>query len=276
MHNNAPTLEEVMQRLANENTKDGSPGHDMGLAYVVAKNVIRLFSIVPRVLFLRSQFGERYMQAYHVAGSWFIVAFAVAGASLSSIRMPWAAETEPGSAGVTFLGVLFLAVFSTMLGLRFFGVLRRRWANDFSVHSYSEGMPWWLWRKLNLAPALVGLVIEPAIILIAGYVLGHVLGLPMLQFLAWVVAVAHFAEQQIIAAQERAMLLDTADNIIEQRMARERLDRVQDGPASPAPAVAVPVADQQALQQQLEAARAQAAAAYPAPEAAPAAQAGGE
>jgi hypothetical protein len=112
---------------------------------------------------------------------------------------------------------------------------------------------------------LVGLVIEPAIILTAGYVLGHVLGLPMLQFLAWAVAVAHFAEQQIIAAQERAMLLDAADNLIEQRMARDRLDRVQHGPATPAPAVAVPMADQQALRQQLEAARTQAAVAYTPP-----------
>jgi hypothetical protein len=244
-----------MQRLAAEN-KD-TPDHQMGLAWVMARNAIRLFSIIPRVLCLRSRFGERYMQAYHVAGSWGIVAFAAVGASLSGVETPFG---DPPSRAAPVVGVLFLVLYSLMLGLRYFGVLRRRLRGEFTVHSYSEGAPWPLWQKLRIPVPVVGLVIEPLIILLAGYLLGHVLELPMLQFLAWVVGLAHFIEQQIIAAQERARLLDAADNLIEQRLAQERLGLIRAG-ARPAPTQPqVPAPDQQALQHLMQQTRAAAAA----------------
>lgn len=255
MPNNAPTLEDVMQRLANE--KEESPGRDMGLSWVIAKNLLRLFSIIFRVLFLRSRFGERYMQAYHVAGSWFIVAFVVAGTSLSSVELPWAG----GSANVTTIGVLFLVAYSAMLALRYYGVLRRRWANDFSQHSYSEGSSWELWRKLRLSPSLIGLVIEPLLVVSVGSVLGYALEFPALRVLAWVGAIAHFVEQNIIGAQERAKLLDAADNLIEQRLAEERLGKVRGGQQPTRALVHHPVADQAALRRELEQVRAQATAA---------------
>ena len=253
LHNNAPSLEEVMQRLANEG-ESSTPGHDMGVTWVLAKNILRIFSLIPRVLFLRSQFGERYMQAYHVLGSWAVVCFACIGASVAGIGMPWG----EGAVSVTSFSIVFLVAYTVMLGLRYFGVLRRKWRNEFGVHSFAEGLPWKLWLKLRLSPALIGLVIEPLILVALGYLLGHLLELPALEFLAWLGATAHFAEQNIILAQERAKLLDAADNIIEKRMAEERLGLVH-GHARPAPAIAAPAADQHALQLELAAVRSHAA-----------------
>src|SRR5207253_1044326 len=113
---------------------------------------LRIFSLIPRVLFLRSQFGERYMQAYHVLGSWMVVCFACVGASVAGIGLPWGG----GALSVTAFSIVFLVVYSVMLALRYFGVLRRKWRNDFQIHSYSEGKPWKLWLKLRLSPALIG------------------------------------------------------------------------------------------------------------------------
>ncbi len=255
LHTNAPTLDEVMQRLANGDKEN--PDHDWGLSWVIARNAIRLFSLIPRVLFLRSRFGERYMQAYHVAGSWCIAAFAAVGAALSGVSTPW--NNGPRSSS-PFVGALFLFAYTVMLGLRFFGVVRRRRRNDFSVHSYSEGEAWSVWERLGVPPNVVGMVIEPAIILMVGYALGHAFELPTLQFLTWVCAIAHFAEQQIVAAKERARLLDAADSLIDQRMAEERLAIIRAGASVPLQQPPVAAPDQAALQNLLAQTRADAKA----------------
>jgi hypothetical protein len=260
LRNNAPSLEEVMQRLAADN-KD-APDHDWGLTYVIARNIIRLFSIIPRVLFLRRHFGERYMQAYHVVGTWFIAAFAAFGTALSSLATPW--DTGAPRSG-SVVGFLFLLVFTVMLGVRYSEVLRRKMRNELTVHSYSEGEAWAVWQKLRVPPNVVGMVIEPVLILAVGYLLGRVLELPSMQLLAVITAVAHFVEQQIVAAQERARLLDVADALIEQRMAEERLAIVQAGPRRAPARAHVAGADQQELQQLLNQTRAQAAGADPRP-----------
>jgi hypothetical protein len=195
-------------------------GDDDGIAYVIARNVVRVFSVFA-VVFLRARLGERYLTSFHVLGSLLLSSIFLLGAYLSSLSPFAKPSAESTSAASLALFVLYVAVLSSRYG----GILWRRWCGNFTVHSRSDGVPWPVYRWLKLPFPLVGLIFEPVLVFGVGLTLGNLLDSAGVTLFFAFGALGHFVEQQLIAQAVRDKLLDISDARHEQQeyeaMARE-------------------------------------------------------
>lgn len=197
-------------------------GEDLGLSYVIARNIFRIFSVFA-IVFLRSRLGERYLTSFHVAGSLILAGVFLFGAFL--VAAPW---SNHGQGGFGTALALFLA-YTAALACRYGGVLYRRLRNDFSVHSRSDGNPWPLYRWLGVPFPLVGLLIEPVLVFGIGLVLSDALDSMGARLFFCLGAIGHFIEQQLIAQAVRDKLLDIADAHHEQQEYEAMAHRVAGG-----------------------------------------------
>ncbi|HVY29684.1 MAG TPA: hypothetical protein VHB79_24155 [Polyangiaceae bacterium] len=211
-----PSLEGAMTTAAEK-------GDDTGTAYVIARNIIRVFSVFA-VVFLRSRLGERYLTAFHVVGSLALAGVFLVGAYVLGTN-PFGTTSSGPSSAALMLFVLYVVVLSARYG----GIAWRRWRDDFSVHSRSDGDQWPLYRWLKLPFPLVALVVEPLLILVVGFVLASVFDAGSVGLFFLFGAVGHVVEQQLIAQAMRDKLLDIADAKHEQREYEVMAARVANG-----------------------------------------------
>jgi hypothetical protein len=190
-------------------------GEDTGMAYVITRNVIRVLSVFG-VVFLRSRLGERYLTSFHVVGSLLLAGVVLVGAYASAGNGDHAALA------------LFLLYVAVLIG-RYGGILRRRWRDDFTVHSRSDGNPWPVYRWLRVPFSLIGQLCEPLLILTVGAAVSSTTESGGIGLFFLFGALGHAIEQQLIAQAMRDKLLDVADARHEQREYEAMATRIASG-----------------------------------------------
>ena len=234
---------------------DGATNPFSPLLFVIQR-ILSYFAVIPAVFGLRSKFGERYLgpdvAVFSTCIVWGITWIVGLGGLFSA---DYSQYNQEGDIGVdNFLLAGLLGGFYTIMALVRFGAVMKRWyRDDFTVHSYSDGLPWAVWDSLGIRqsvrPYIVRCFLEPGMFFGAALVLGIITGSWLLVIFAFFMALAYFLQQFLYLSLERGQVLDKADAELEARWAMQDMEVVKAGQepeaktATSIPAIARPGID---------------------------------